>query len=176
MILLKFGYAKNKRWYAVFSHIIRIFERLSSGIDASHCYVELIDGNMNFRIESVYPKGRITLNGNFDKKYDDVEYYYFKTEKTIFESLEWFEKNIKHKEYSISQNVLLGLANIASVIFSKIEFIEFNGRAKQNCTEAQIMALEHFLNIYPTEGLDNFTVSEARNLVKSVWELKGIKL
>jgi hypothetical protein len=56
-----------------------------------------------------------------------------------------------------------------------IENREFNGRVELNCTEAQIMILAKFLNVTPTEGFDNFSVGEARDLIKSVWLLKGAK-
>lgn len=175
MIILKFGYVKNKRWYAIFSHIIRFFERLSGGIDANHCYVEFIKGEYNYRVESVYPYGRITINGNYSKKYEDVETYYFMIDKDMHEAMTWCSQFIEKKEYSIVQNIYLFFANILSALCSKVEYLEYNGRHKQNCTEAQIMILAQFLNIYPTEGLDNFTISEARNLVRDVWMLKGLK-
>jgi hypothetical protein len=174
-MILKFGYVKNKRWYAIFSHIIRLYERLNDGIDANHCYVELISESVVYRVESVYPHGKITLNGNFSKKYDDVETYLFRVDENIEDAIKWCKQHIEKKEYSIMQNIYLVFANLLSVLCSSVEFVEYNGRHKQNCTEAQIMILAKFLNIYPTEGLDNFSIKEAHQLVKDVYMIRGLK-
>lgn len=183
MTILKFGYCQNIKWYAIFGKAIRFFEKLNGRIDASHCYVEAYHDVQSpkdvYRIESVWPHGRVIKNKDHTKKYKDVAYYYFLIPNELDEVLSYADKFVVGKKYSFSQNIFLASCNLIIQALNLknwtwLERIEFNGRVKQNCTEAQIMILAKFLNIYPTEGLDNFSVTEAHDLVKSVWELKGM--
>lgn len=181
MTVITFGYCKNIKKYALLSQIIRAYERYMSGLDASHSYVEVreYDGEAIYRIESTFPKGRIHKNRNFKRKYKTIEEYSFVIYPSISEVINWAKENIHGKKYSFSQNIFLGVVSLVAKIFNlnnwDLEKKEFNGRLHLNCTEAQIMMLAKFLNIIPTEGFDNFTVGEARDLVKSVWILKGSK-
>jgi hypothetical protein len=182
MTVITFGYCQNLKWYALFGHIIRIYERYMSDLDASHSYVEVKEypeANNVYRIESIFPKGKIHKNRNFKSKYLTVEEYSFVIYPSVSEVINWAKENIHGKRYSFSQNIFLGVVSLIAKIFNlnnwDLEKKEFNGRIYLNCTEAQIMMLAKFLNIVPTEGFDNFTVGEARDLVKSVWILKGSK-
>lgn len=185
MTVLKFGYCYNKKWYAIFGRLIQLFERLNGSINASHCYVDFYEDVINpkkiYRAESVFPYGRLSLNKDHSNKYKNVAVYSFIIDKDISEVIRWVELNIVGKKYSFSQNIALAALNLLIQSFNLkkwtwLERIEFNGRVKQNCTEAQVMMLAHFLNIIPTEGYDNFSVSEAHDLVKSIWILKGMSL
>lgn len=181
MTVITFGYCKNIKRYAILSLIIRAYEKYMADLDASHGYVEVKEfgGDSVYRIESIFPKGKIHKNRNFKSKYLTVEEYSFVIYPSVSEVINWAKENIHGKRYSFSQNIFLGVVSLIAKIFNlnnwDLEKKEFNGRIYLNCTEAQIMMLAKFLNIVPTEGFDNFTVGEARDLVKSVWILKGSK-
>ena len=179
MTIIRFGYCKNIKWYAIFGYAIRLYERYISGLDASHAFVEISDGIEVYRIESVFPHGKISKNADFSSKYKTVEEYSFTSNSSMLEIIGWAKANIQGKKYSFSQNIGLAVIGLVMKLFKSsnwdIENREFNGRVELNCTEAQIMVLAKFLNVIPTEGFDNFSVGEARDLIKSVWLLKGAK-
>jgi len=182
LTVIRFGYSKNIRWYALAGWIIRLFEKWTTGLDASHCYVDVfIPGHDNvYRIESIWPEGRISKNRDWSDHYRTVVYYDFYYDGNINDVLEWCKNNIVKKKYSLAQNLFTGLSGIVLQILSPknwsfIEKIEFNGRNVQNCSEAQIMILAKFFNMMPTEDFDNLSVGEARDLVRSAWEFRGSK-
>lgn len=186
MTIIKFGYCKNIKWYAIFSKLIVWFEKFNGSIGASHCYVEIYKEVENgklfdvYRIESVWPKGRITLNGSFKKKYEDVATYNFIINHDVDEVIKWCQNRIVGVPYSFGQNIFLALCNLIIQAlgiknWTWLENIEFNGRDRQNCTEAQMILMAKYLNFYPTEGYDNFSVSEAHDLVHCIWQIKGFK-
>lgn len=180
MTVIRFGYSKNIRWYALAGWIIRTFEKWTTGLDASHCYVDIFEPKHDnvYRVESIWPEGRMSKNMDWSNHYKTIVYYDFYYDGHISEVLEWCKHNVVGKKYSLNQNVFVGACGIILKLFnsknwSLIEKIEFNGRNIQNCSESQIMILAKFFNMLPTEGLDNFSVGEARDLVKSAWEFRG---
>jgi hypothetical protein len=175
-LIVFMGYARPKSKLNIFSRIIRAFENYMSGLDASHAYVE-IGENI---IESTFPKGRRINKTKWLKHYHIVESYAFKLKCDENSLIQWLDKNIVDKPYSLTQNIVIGATGILLQVvnpknWSFVEKLEFNGRCSQNCTEAQIMFASKFLKFSPTEGLDQYSVGEARDFIKSVWEVRGIK-
>lgn len=180
MTKVTFIYAKNVKWYAIFGSIIRWFERITTGLDASHCMVEISFSSEVFLVESVFPKGRILNNPNYKSKYKVVESFTFHTEKSLEDILNYCRNNIENKPYSLWQNLELGfLGLIVDALkfknWSYKEQLELNGRNVQNCSEAQIMIAQYLFNIHPNEGLDQYSVGEARDLIYSIYLLRGTK-
>lgn len=186
MTIISFGYCKNIKWYAIFSRLIVLFEKINGSIGASHCYVDVYKevGSSKlfdvYRVESIWPKGRVVVNQDHSKKYKDVASYKFLINHNSDEVIKWCENRIAGVPYSFGQNVFLALCNLIIQTlrlknWTWLESIEFNGRARQNCTEAQMLIMAKYLNFYPTEGYDNFSVSEAHDTIKCIWELKGFK-
>lgn len=170
------GYARPRSRLTIFSKIIRMYEKYMHGLDASHAYIEI----ENDIIESTYPKGRRIAKDEWLRHYEIVESYKFDINENYILIINWVDKNIVDKLYSLTQNIVIGATGLILQVvnpkkWSFIEKLEFNGRCRQNCTEAQIMFLAKFMKIYPTEGFDNFSVGEARDLVKDVWILRGKK-
>lgn len=178
---VRFGFVKNKRWYALFSWIIQWFERYTTGLSASHSFVQIfvVDNGESVIAESIWPVGRVAPVGKYFSKYELVEYYDFHINRPSSEMIKWCRENIEGKKYSLSQNVFIGAIGLIMKMFNwnnwDAEKYEFNGRQILNCTEAQVMFAAKFLGVIPTEGFDDFSVGEARDFIKSVWQLKGGK-
>lgn len=180
MTQIRFMYAKNIHTFALFGHIIRWFERLTTGLDASHCMVEITCDSDCFIVESIFPKGRIVKNYDYKNKYKIVESFTFHTEKSLEEILNYCRTHIENKPYSLWQNIELGfLGLIVDALkfknWSYKEQLELNGRNVQNCSEVQIMLAQYIFNIHPTEGLDQYSVGEARDLIYSIYLLRGTR-
>jgi len=180
MTKVRFMYAKNIHTFALFGHIIRWFERLTTGLDASHCMVEISYGEDSFIVESIFPRGRIVKNYQYSSKYKIVESFEFKTEKPLEDILNYCRAHIENRPYSLWQNIELGfLGLIVDALkyknWSYKERLELNGRHVQNCSEVQIMIAQYLFNIHPTEGLDQYSVGEARDLIYTIYLLRGTK-
>ena len=178
MTTVRLGFAKNTRSYAIFGWIIQAFERYTSGLDASHSFIQIyMDDSESMIVESVWPVGKVKPVGKYFSKYEIVDSYDFVIDQPASDVLKWCRENIEGKRYSFSQNIFIGAIGLVMKLFNlanwNLEKKEFNGRESLNCTEAQIMFLAKFFNVYPTEGFDNFSVGESRDLVKAVWALKG---
>ena len=101
MTVITFIYVKNLKWYALFGHIIRIYERYMADLDASHSCVEVKEypeASNIYRIESVYPVGKISKNKNFKSKYQTVEEYSFVIYPSISEVVNWSKEKIHEKK------------------------------------------------------------------------------
>lgn len=175
MTKVGFAFVKNTRWYAVAGALIRWFERLTTGLDASHCQVIVYDGDNELIIESVWPKSRITGQTNH---YTVVEQYNFEVDKSVEDILNFARQHIEGKPYSFLQNGWIGLTGLLMAWLKiqvwQIENVDVNGRYRQNCSEAQVMMAQYCLGVHPTEGLDDYSVGEARDLIKSVFELREV--
>lgn len=179
MTKVEFVYVKNVKWYAIFGRLIIFFEKMLGGIGASHCQVKVYNDVEYFTVESVWPRGRILFNDK-SSKYKSVESFIFESDKSFKDILEFSRSKIEKKPYSLMQNIYLAWAGIIVdyfkfKIFKFLEQVEFNGRAKHNCSEAQLIIAEYLFNVTPTEGLDNYSVSEARNFIYQVYLLRGKK-
>jgi len=174
-VIVHLGFARTKKFY-LGGYIIRLFEKHFGSIDASHAFVEI----GNDIIESNFPRGQRINKTEWLKRYHIVESYAFKITVDRANMDLWINKKIVDRPYSLAQNAIIGATGLFIQLvnplnWSFIEKFKFNGRVAQNCTEAQLMFAKKFLKFQPSEGLDHYSVSEARDFVKSVWEVRGIK-
>lgn len=166
-MIVKIGFAKNKKWWAVFGWLIRLVDFKP----ASHCYLELETDHGPWIVESVFPRGRILHKDRWLKTYEVVYEFEFGTSQPAEDIFAWAEMVVKDKEYSLWQNIVIGLTILVNNGLRKLEFIEINGRRKQNCTEVVANFIEDWLKVDWDESLDNVSVSELYQLVRRIaWE------
>lgn len=174
MTKVTFAFVKNTEFYAIFSWIIRWFERLTGGPDASHAVVMFNLQNETMIAESVWPKSRVfPATSSYKKKYKIVESYTLDCKYPPAVVLSKLRCMVEDKPYSLSQNIFIGVCGLLVQFINpaKWSFLEnkkFNGRARLNCTEVQMITLQELFGHNLSENPDNYSLGEARAEVLKV--------
>jgi hypothetical protein len=168
-MVIKIGFAKNKKWWSIFGWIIRAVDFK----EASHSYLELVTDNGPWIVESVYPRGRILHKDKWLQTYETTHEFSFGTSQSPEDVFRWAELVVKDKEYSLWQNLVIGLTIVFNKTLGKLEFLRINGKQSQNCTEIVAMFIEDWLDTDWTESLDNVSIKELYEFVSKIaWENK----
>jgi hypothetical protein len=126
-------FAKNKRWWAILSDIIRLVER----VDYSHAAIMLHNTatNQSTIYESRFPRGRSIDLIDWLKEYEIKEVFLIDDNFDVTSEKYYDLISMVRKPYSILQLLLIGLG-IICLPFGRISaHAKINGNRAKVCTE-----------------------------------------